>query len=319
MIRLGMHASLWAADWTRAAAELAIPEAAKYGLEVLEFPLLAPETVDIEHSRDLFEEHGVEPAASLCLPMEATAPLRPKEAERFLMKALDVAHAVGCDFLGGVTYSALGWKSGKPPLEEEYANVVKATHGQTQGEVLGNGDASLAMYGAEITPNEHKLALQFGVLDNFYDSGEVSGDGHVWSTAGIGTDYLEKTWQQNYRGSQRTYDFEGVVAEGYPLLQKIPDVVGPASGYLWGNMDRHGKTHYNFGEYISSTFCDVKKSGSSQEGPLLEGWQCEQKAIRPTGFRPSIAAEQPKQTARQRTAPTPMHWHDLWTDRSGTD
>jgi DNA-binding beta-propeller fold protein YncE len=148
------------------------------------------------------------------------------------------------------------------------------------GKPVGNGDPSLAMYGAEITPNEHKLALQFGVLDNFYDSGEVSGDGHVWSTAGIGTDYLEKTWQQNYRGGQRTYDFEGVVAEGYPLLQKIPDVVEPASGYLWGNMDRHGKTHYNFGEYISSTFCDVKKSGSSQEGPLLEGWQCEKAAIK---------------------------------------
>ena len=60
----------------------------------------------------------------------------------------------------------------------------------------------------------HKLALQFGVLDNFYDSGEVSGDGHVWSNAAIGTDYLEKTWQQSYRGGQRTYDFEGVVADG---------------------------------------------------------------------------------------------------------
>jgi hypothetical protein len=130
------------------------------------------------------------------------------------------------------------------------------------GKAVGNGDASLAMYGAEVTPNEHKLALQFGVLDNFYDSGEVSGDGHVWSTAAIGTDYLEKTWQQNYRGSQRTYDFEGVVAQGLPLQQKIPDVVEPASGYLWGNMDRHGKTHYNFGEYISSSFCDAKRSGS---------------------------------------------------------
>jgi DNA-binding beta-propeller fold protein YncE len=149
------------------------------------------------------------------------------------------------------------------------------------GKPVGNGDPSLAMYGAEITPNEHKLALQFGVLDNFYDSGEVSGDGHVWSTAGIGTDYLEKTWQQNYRGGQRTYDFEGVVAEGYPLLQKIPDVNEPASGYLWGNMDRHGKTHYNFGEYISSTFCDVKKSGSSQEGPLLEGSSCTSPSIKP--------------------------------------
>src|SRR5271168_1125084 len=149
------------------------------------------------------------------------------------------------------------------------------------GKPVGNGDPSLAMYGAEVTPNEHKLALQFGVLDNFYDSGEVSGDGHVWSTAGIGTDYLEKTWQQNYRGGQRTYDFEGVVAEGYPILQKIPDVNEPASGYLWGNMDRHGKTHYNFGEYISSTFCDVRKSGSSQEGPLLEGMKCEQPMVKP--------------------------------------
>src|SRR3984885_11860810 len=117
---------------------------------------------------------------------------------------------------------------------------------QQNGKPVGNGDASLAMYGTEITPNEHKLALQFGVLDNFYDSGEVSGDGHVWSTAAIGTDYLEKTWQQNYRGGQRTYDFEGVVAQGYPILQKIPDVNEPTSGYLWGNLDRHGKTHYNF-------------------------------------------------------------------------
>ena len=131
------------------------------------------------------------------------------------------------------------------------------------GKPVGNGDARLTMYGADITPNQHKLALQFGVLDNFFDSGEVSGDGHVWSNAAIGTDYLEKTWQQNYRSGQRTYDFEGVVAEGYPLLQKIPDVNEPTSGYLWGNVAAHGKTHYNFGEYISSTFCDAKKAASA--------------------------------------------------------
>jgi DNA-binding beta-propeller fold protein YncE len=149
------------------------------------------------------------------------------------------------------------------------------------GKPVGNGDASLAMYGEDVTPNQHKLALRFGLLDNFYDSGEVSGDGHVWSTAGIGTDYLEKTWQQNYRGGQRTYDFEGVVAQGYPLLQKIPDVNEPLSGYLWGNMERHGKSHYNFGEYISSSFCDAKMSGSSQEGPLLEGSHCAHGMIQP--------------------------------------
>ena len=40
-------------------------------------------------------------------------------------------------------------------------------------------------FGEAITPNLHKLARQFGVLDNFYDSGEVSGDGHIWTTAAI--------------------------------------------------------------------------------------------------------------------------------------
>ena len=152
---------------------------------------------------------------------------------------------------------------------------------QQDGRRVGNGDPSLTMYGAGITPNQHKLALQFGVLDNFYDSGEVSGDGHVWSTAGIGTDYLEKVWQQNYRGGQRTYDFEGVVSEGYPLLQNIPDLTEPSSGYIWGNLARHGKTYYHFGEFISSTFCDAKKSGSSEEGPLLEGQRCERSSIKP--------------------------------------
>ena len=106
------------------------------------------------------------------------------------------------------------------------------------GQKVGNGDPSLTMYGAATTPNLHKLALQFGVLDNFYDSAEVSGDGHVWSNAAIGTDYLERTWQQDYRSSERSYDFEGMVAEGYPLLQHIPDVNEAPSGYLWTNLAR---------------------------------------------------------------------------------
>jgi len=149
------------------------------------------------------------------------------------------------------------------------------------GKPVGNGDPSLTMYGEAITPNLHKLAIQFGVLDNFFDSGEVSGDGHVWSTAAIGTDYLEKTWQQSYRGSQRTYDYEGVVAENYPLLQKIPDVNEPASGYLWGNLAAHGKTYYHFGEFISTTFCNEARVADPKMGPLLQGHDCAHKAIAP--------------------------------------
>jgi DNA-binding beta-propeller fold protein YncE len=149
------------------------------------------------------------------------------------------------------------------------------------GKRVGNGDASLTMYGEEITPNQHKLALQFGVLDNFFDSGEVSGDGHVWSNAAIGTDYLEKSWEQDYRGVERGYDFEGVVSQGYPILQRIPDVVEPASGYLWTNLAKHGKTLYHFGEYISSTFCGEGKMANSQDGPMLPGETCAKPEIKP--------------------------------------
>jgi DNA-binding beta-propeller fold protein YncE len=149
------------------------------------------------------------------------------------------------------------------------------------GKPVGNGDASLTMYGEAVTPNLHKLALQFGVLDNFFDSGEVSGDGHVWSTAAIGTDYLEKTWQQNYRGGQRTYDYEGAVANNYPILQKIPDVNEPASGYLWGNLAAHGKSYYHFGEYVSTTFCNEARVADPQMGPLMQGRDCAHKAIAP--------------------------------------
>ncbi|MHB1022120.1 MAG: beta-propeller fold lactonase family protein [Acidobacteriaceae bacterium] len=141
---------------------------------------------------------------------------------------------------------------------------------QYDGKPIGNGDPSLTMYGKDITPNQHKLALQFGILDNFFDSGEVSGDGHVWSTAAINSDYNEKTWEQSYRGGQRTYDYEGVVANGYPLLQGIPDIDEPGSGYLWTDLAAHHKTYYHFGEFISTKFCDdsgeAPKEKTPQEG-----------------------------------------------------
>ena len=159
----------------------------------------------------------------------------------------------------------IAFRAGSSPIKHViYIIKENRTYDQVFGDLVrdgkpvGNGDKTLTMYGEAITPNQHAMAMRFGVFDNFFDSGEVSGDGHVWSNAAIGTDYLEETWQQDYRGSARGYDFEGVVSEGYPLEQKIPDVNEPQSGYLWGNLASHGKTLYHFGEYISSIFCNDK-------------------------------------------------------------
>jgi len=138
------------------------------------------------------------------------------------------------------------------------------TYDQILGDLgAGDGDPSLTMYGEDITPNLHALALQFGVLDNFYDSGEVSGDGHVWSTAGIDSDYNERTWQIDYRGGERPYDFEGVVEEGYPLLEHISDIDEPESGYLWTDLARHHISYYHFAEFISTEFCDAMPTATT--------------------------------------------------------
>jgi D-psicose/D-tagatose/L-ribulose 3-epimerase len=141
-VKIGMHASLWGASWTREVAELAVPEAAEHGLEVIEFPLLVPEAVDAPHSKKLFAKHGIEPTASLCLPEDKMAGYEPEKAEAFLKAAIDKAHEVGTSFLGGVTYGALGWRSGKPPAKSEYENMAKALkpaakYAKARGIVLG--------------------------------------------------------------------------------------------------------------------------------------------------------------------------------------
>jgi hypothetical protein len=175
-------------------------------------------------------------------------------------------------FAGGSASPGLS-TGGSPIKHVIYIIKENRTYDQVLGDLskdgkqVGNGDPSLTMYGEKITPNQHALALQFGVLDNFYDSAEVSGDGHVWSNAAIGTDYLEDTWQQNYRGRQRTYDYEGMVADGYPLLQHIPDVNEPQSGYIWTDMVAHGRTIYHFAEYISSVFCGDKAAKRADLNP----------------------------------------------------
>jgi DNA-binding beta-propeller fold protein YncE len=141
------------------------------------------------------------------------------------------------------------------------------TYDQILGDLkAGNGDRSLVMYGADITPNQHKLALQFGVLDNFYDSGEVSGDGHEWSTAAITSEYNENNWQINYRGKQRTYDFQGTVADQIPLENNESDVDAPATGYIWDNLAAHSMSYRDYGEFIATIWCKPEAVASPKEG-----------------------------------------------------
>jgi DNA-binding beta-propeller fold protein YncE len=171
--------------------------------------------------------------------------------------------------------------SGKNPIRHIlYILKENRTYDQILGDLsfggqpVGDGDPSLTMYGADVTPNEHKLALQFGVLDNFYASGEVSGDGHLWSTASATSDYNEKTWPIGYRSKERTYDFGGAVANEIPLEQGIPDVDDPGTGFLWDNLARSGLSYRVYGEFVGARWCRSEVANPPDDMPPQLSLKC---------------------------------------------
>lgn len=84
------------------------------------------------------------------------------------------------------------------------------TYDQVLGDLRpGNGDPSLTLFGEAITPNQHALARRFVTLDNFYDPGEVSGNGWPWSVSARETDYGVKTIALYYGDRGQSYDVEG--------------------------------------------------------------------------------------------------------------
>jgi DNA-binding beta-propeller fold protein YncE len=189
-----------------------------------------------------------------------------------------------------------------------YVLKENRTYDQILGDLpVGDGDASLNMYGADITPNEHKLAQQFGVLDNFYDSGEVSGDGHLWSTASTTSDYNEKTWPIGYRSKERTYDSGGSVAEAFPLEQGIPDIDDPATGFLWDNLARRGLTYRIYGEFISTVWCKSAKGKSREAGSPKEGTLSPSAAICPIA-EIKKGDPLPANVGNPRGGPSPWPW-----------
>ncbi len=109
------------------------------------------------------------------------------------------------------------------------------TYDQVLGDIpQGNGDTSLCIFGERVTPNQHALATNFVLLDNFYVDAEVSEDGHNWSMAAYATDVIEKTWPTNYGSRGPTY---GDVA------------AGPNDGWIWDYAKRAGISYRTYGEF----------------------------------------------------------------------
>jgi len=129
------------------------------------------------------------------------------------------------------------------------------TYDQVLGDIAeGNGDTSLVLFGERITPNQHALAKEFVLLDNFYVDGEVSADGHQWSMGAYATDYMEKIWPSAYGHRGGNY-----------ITPTVLD-----RSYIWDQCARAGVSYRTYGEFINKD-----KNGHDKPAiPVLEGHFC---------------------------------------------
>jgi YVTN family beta-propeller protein len=130
---------------------------------------------------------------------------------------------------------------GEPSVFKHVVYIIKEnrTYDQVLGDdPRGNGDPSLCIFGDRITPNQHKIAREFVLLDNTYCNGILSADGHQWSTTGFSTDYMEKS----FAGFPRSYP-DGMGEDEADALAYSP------AGFIWDNALLHKKTLRNYGEF----------------------------------------------------------------------
>lgn len=131
-------------------------------------------------------------------------------------------------------------RSGGPIEHVIYIIKENRSYDQVLGDVSGaDGDASLTIYGARVTPNQHALSKRFGIFDNAYVDAQVSANGHNWTDAAFANDYVERFWPPNYGGRRDLYDFQQGTS---------PDV--PHNGYLWDAAKRANITYRDYGEDV---------------------------------------------------------------------
>jgi YVTN family beta-propeller protein len=134
---------------------------------------------------------------------------------------------------------------GEPSVFQHVIYIIKEnrTYDQILGDMPeGNGDPELCTFGKKITPNQHKIAREFILMDNTYCSGVQSADGHQWTDSGIANDYVERQLSSDF---PRSYS-GGKDAAGSDAL------TWSSSGFIWDNALAHGKWFRNYGEWMVS-------------------------------------------------------------------
>ena len=143
---------------------------------------------------------------------------------------------------------------GEPSPIKHVFLIIKEnrTYDQVLGDdPRGNGDPTKVQFGLPITPNQHSLAVQFPLFDNFYVNGTVSADGHHWLVQSFVTDYLEEA----FGDWSRSYPYDGGDALAYA-----------PSPFIWEHAQRHGKSVQVYGEFADH----VDERGTRSDIPSLD-------------------------------------------------
>jgi len=126
---LGVHALVWAGDWTRESSRFAIESTAATGFDMIEISLHDPATFDAAHTKQLLADNGITAACSLGLAPDADVssddPAVVARGRDLVAKALECAVGAGATHLCGVLYSDLR-KYMAPVTPQGRANAVEA-------------------------------------------------------------------------------------------------------------------------------------------------------------------------------------------------
>ena len=175
---------------------------------------------------------------------------------------------------------------GEPSFVKHVVYIIQEnrTYDQVLGDLpQGNGDPSLCVFDEHITPNHHKVAREFVLLDNTYCSGILSADGHQWTDSAMATDYMERS----FAGFPRSY-VHGMTDGGVDAMAYSP------AGFIWDNAIAHGKTLRDYGEFAiteahwrdksktrAPVFLDYYRDFINQTGAIEIGCRPSIESLRP--------------------------------------
>ncbi len=229
------------------------------------------------------------------------------------------------------------WNRGPDPmmafLRDHIKHVIfiqkeNRTYDQVLGDLpQGNGDPNRVQFPRPITPNHHLLAEQFALLDNFYDAGDVSGDGWNWDTQGHANDATVKNVLVGYGNANYNIPFDwngnprnigialpnqtsGTPSPSTVRITTLFDPTGGSSiepgtkditasegaddldpdalgGYIWDTVLRAGKTVRHYGLYADENYYVDPYAGSPFYIPIVRD-AFAQKIVQAVPVRPSL-------------------------------